>query len=237
MDLILRRIIFGVITVVVLYLIYIHFIADFESKILLKMHDAHTKYTIDYGDLPGGAVASYSYSIWLYINDWNYGFAENKVIFSKKVDTGKSPIEVSLGDKKNTLNVNIGHSNSNSLGTNDQIHQCMLDNVPLQRWVNVITVLNNTALDIYVDGKLVKTCIIPGVSNPVPGSNIVISPDGGFSGYIANFGYHAKPLNPRDAYEIYKDGHTGSGFGNIFDRYKLKLTFLADNKEVNSLEI
>lgn len=238
MDVILRRIIFGVIIVVVLYLLYIHFIADHQVKTLVKMHDAHKKFTIDYSELPGGNAASYSYTMWLYVNDWNYGFAENKVIFRRKVGVNeKSPIEVSLGDKKNTLDVKVGYSGAGSTTTNDLTMDCLVDNVPLQKWVCIAVVLNNTALDIYMDGKLVKTCIVPGVSNPVPQSNVEIAPGGGYSGYIANFRYYARPINPRDAYEIYKDGHTGSMFGDIFGRYRLKLTFLADNKEVNSLEI
>ena len=240
MDVILRRIIFGVIIVVVLYLLYIHFIADHRVKVLVEgPDDAHTPRTIDYGDLPGGNVVSNSYSIWLYINDWKYGFGQEKSIFRRVPKQNQQPsIDVSLGDKVNTLNVKIGYSGTDggSNEVNTMSLDCQVDNVPLQKWVNIITVLNNTALDIYMDGKLVKTCIVPGVSSPVAQSDIEVAKNG-FSGYIANFKYYSRPLGPREAYEVYKDGYKNSLFGNIFNRYRLKLTFLADNKEVNSLEI
>jgi len=43
------------------------------------------------------------------------------------------------------------------------VHSCVVDNISIQKWVNIIVSLYNLTLDIYIDGKLVRTCILPGV--------------------------------------------------------------------------
>lgn len=44
-------------------------------------------------------------------------------------------------------------------------HMCMINNFPLQRWVNLIVSLNNRTMDVYLNGKLVRTCILPAPAN------------------------------------------------------------------------
>jgi len=42
-------------------------------------------------------------------------------------------------------------------------------------------------------------------------------------------------MNPRQAYEIYREGYSGGL--SFFDKYRLKLAFMKNNREVGSLEI
>jgi hypothetical protein len=53
------------------------------------------------------------------------------------------------------------------------MHSCSIEDVPLQRWTNLIISLDNRALDLYLDGKLVRTCVLPGVPKMNPASNIL----------------------------------------------------------------
>ena len=71
-----------------------------------------------------------------------------------------------------------------------------------------------------------------------PASKVTICPNGGFSGYISNFQYIANAINPTQAYNIYKAGYGGgSSVGNFFDKYRVKVAFVENNKEVNSFEL
>ena len=56
-------------------------------------------------------------------------------------------------------------------------------NIGLQRWININVSLINRALDIFINGKLVKTIKLNGLSLPSKG-NLDISPNGGFNGLI-----------------------------------------------------
>ena len=120
---------------------------------------------------------------------------------------------------------------------NSVTHQCNVKNFPLQKWVNLIISAYGRTLDVYIDGKLVRTCILPGVAKVDAKSNITITPNGGFNGWTSNFMYWDKSTNPQEAYNIYKNGFGGSLLGNLFNKYRIKFAFMTDNKEVSSIEI
>jgi hypothetical protein len=122
---------------------------------------------------------------------------------------------------------------------------CKVSNFPIQSWVNISVSVYNRAVDVYIDGKLVKTCPLPNVASPIgAGSTIYIGGTAsgtipGFDGYIASVIYNPDVISPQDAWNIYARGYsnTGFGFGNLFQRYKLQFAFLKDNSVVSSLTI
>ncbi len=118
-------------------------------------------------------------------------------------------------------------------------HTCTVRNVPIQKWVNIIVSFNNTTLDVYMNGKIVKTCLM---SNPAVISSdqpIVITPTGeSFSGSTSKFTYMNRAMDPQKAWYIYSDGYTsGLGLANMFDKYKFKFSLLENNVETTSVTI
>ena len=70
------------------------------------------------------------------------------------------------------------------------------------------------------------------------GSPVMVSPGGGFEGYVSNLSYFSRAVNPREAYAIYREGPGGSNwFSNIFNKYRLRLEFLKDGKVVNEFDV
>ena len=63
------------------------------------------------------------------------------------------------------------------------------------------------------------------------------SDEAGFEGEISKFRYISRTINPREAYEIYREGPGGNWFTDLLSQYKLKFSFLKNNEEVNSFEI
>ena len=49
--------------------------------------------------------------------------------------------------------------------------------------------------------------------------------------------YWSNSLNPEEAYNIYKQGYGGSTLGSLFDKYKIKISYLVDNTEEGSFSI
>ena len=246
-----KQIIIGIVIILVIYLLYLWFFGDSTRTYLSGMHHATKQLVISPAHLPRGGSSDYTYSIWLYINNWNYRVGEKKSIFARGRGNNWSP-SVSLGANLNNVEVSLGtwpsQGAANSSGETDdsggQVHTCTLDNVPLQAWANVIMTLNNRSLDLYLDGKLVRTCVLPGVPVQSSGEPLVVcgkSPNssaGGFEGYISNFQYFARAINPREAYAIYREGPGGSNWlSNLINKYRIKVAFMKNNREVNSFEI
>lgn len=201
-------------------------------------YDGKVKNTISGADIPAG-VQDYGVQFWMYIKDWDYRFGEDKVVL-QRVDSsmaGQFGPKVSLSPNDNTLNVSVSlfpndpnavqkstpaPANQGGSATGDSF-TCKVENVPLQAWFAVSVTVFQRNLDIYINGKLVKSCILPGVPRPVAG-DIQIGPSGGFSGSVCDVYSYSKMLVPNDAIAFYTAGtqclntvDTSSGLtGNLF---------------------
>ena len=230
-----HKIVLGVVIVLLIYFVYLYFFAKSNQSTLVSYHDATQQMSISASSLPAGATTNYTFSVWFYINEWNYRYGEEKVIFQRSDANNDPAPKVYLDPTTNNLQVSLATYQSNSTSN---VSLCGIDNIPIQAWTNFTMTLNNRALDLYLNGKLVRTCVLPGVPKMNPASNVVVCPNGGFSGYLSNFQYIANAINPTQAYNIYKAGFSGgSSLGNFFDKYRVKVAFVENNKEINSFEL
>ncbi len=235
----MKQILFYAIIAVIVYLIYQFFFKDHSVADLQGMHNAKVVANIAADKMPSsGGSNDYTFSVWIYINNWNYNYGKEKIILRRAKADKKSPMpELSLGANSNDLNIKITTFNSQDRSGGDTEDVCPVKNVPLQKWVHILTTVNNRTCDVYIDGKLVKTCMLAGVAkldNTVP---LQLTPDGGFSGFTSKLRYYARAINPREAYEIYKEGFSDSWLGETASKYKVKLAFFSDGQEMNSWTI
>ena len=180
--------------------------------------------------------SNFTYSLWFYVNDWNYKFGEEKFLLERGANSPK----ITLGAMQNDISITINCFPTSSMTdtTMESVpHTCSIKNFPLQKWINLVISLQNQTLDIYLDGKLHKTCVLAGVPNINSESPVKITPNGGFNGWTSNFQYWNSASNPQEVYNIYKKGYGGGGLGNFFNKYKLRFEFLKDNKVAGSFEV
>tara|TARA_Y100000389_G_scaffold87057_1_gene83678 strand:- start:191 stop:988 length:798 start_codon:yes stop_codon:yes gene_type:complete len=107
-----------------------------------------------------------------------------------------------------------------------------IENVNIQKWVNIIVTFNNRTLDVYINGKLVKSkpfnnVIINGGEYP---HDVLITPDGGFGGFISKVQYYPFFITPAKAWSIYKGGF-GDAFASALNKYNLAVSFYEDQVE------
>ena len=229
----IKAIILGVIVIILLYVVF-KYIFSSSTKIS-DLANAKNVQKIDADDISSSNASNYAYSAWFYIDDWSYRYGEPKIILGR-LDSNLHPSpSIVLGAIENNLQVSVScYPNENS--NTDIIHKCNVANVPLQRWVNVIVSLYGRTLDVYIDGKLVRTCVLPGVAKIASSAPIYVTPGGGFSGYTANIHYYDNSLNPQEAFNIYRAGYS-SGFLSGLSDYSVKLSFYKDDQEQSSVEI
>jgi len=235
---------------VVVVLILLYFIIDWlfrNSNQLTRMSDGNVKQTILANTLPSNNNSSnFTYSTWFYVNDWNYRFGEPKILLGRTDENNNPSPSIVFDAMENNITISVscygqsphlGDKENNSNKSQTMVHECNVKNFPLQKWVNLLISVYGRTLDVYIDGKLVRTCLLPGVTKVNPKSNIEVTPNGGFNGWTSNFMYWDHSTNPQEAYNIYKNGFGGSILGNLFNKYRIKFALLTDNKEVGSFEV
>jgi len=234
--------IFLIIIIIFILIIIISYFYS-SSTTLTSLTSGKTAQTIEYTSLStsesGSSSVNFTYSIWLYIDDWNYRYGEEKVIF-KRTFTDENNIvypcpSMTFGAIENNITTFI-----TTYGTDTDsltIFPCTINNVPIQKWMNVLISVYNRYLDVYLDGKLVRTCILPGVPKIDSTASIYVTPDGGFSGWTSKFEYYPNSTDPQTAWNIYKAGYGGGSiFGNYGD-YTIKISVMEGDVEKKSIEI
>jgi hypothetical protein len=84
---------------------------------------------------------------------------------------------------------------------------CDLPEIDLQRWVNLAVSVNGRTVDVYVDGKLVRSCVLPSFYKvDAGGYSAYLLSYGGFGGYIASTMMYDTALHPEAIYRNYIAG-------------------------------
>lgn len=199
----------------------------------------------------GEAEASnFAYSVWFYVNDWNYRYGEKKVILGRMGSqsaseqgsiegvNGVNPCPaIVLGAVENNVAVSLAcYPGSGPTATDpgkSVIHTCMVANVPIQKWVNLVVSVYGRSMDIYIDGKLVRTCLLPGIAHVNNSADLYVTPNGGFDGWTSKIQYYPNALNPQEIWNIYTAGYS-NGL-SMFGTYQVQIALMENGSEKSSV--
>jgi hypothetical protein len=235
-----QNIILWIIVIVLLIIVYNYISSDVST--LSGLISAQTLQRIEASSLVQTNAVNFTYSIWFYVDDWNTNYGASKVIFGRMNDAtsiaNPCPL-VTLNEKNNNVDVKLTVTNPLSVSSPpaNQQFTCSVDNIPIQKWVHLLISVYGRTLDTYIDGKLVRTCVMPGIPVVNSLSPIYVTPNGGFSGWTSHFQYFGDATDPQTAWNIYKKGYGGSFLGNLFGSYAVKLSLINNNVETSSYTI
>ena len=157
----------------------------------------------------------YAFGIWVYVKSWNNNI---KTIFEFP---GK--MKIYLDASSPTLSVSI---NTNASSTIMNLTQ----NFPLQKWTYITVSVDNSYVDAYLDGKLVKSIKIEGIQSDHSEPSVYL---GGKVNnpsdiQVSNFLRWANALTPQDVWKEFIKGNGGSWMKTVFSQYGLDLNLKKD---------
>jgi hypothetical protein len=84
---------------------------------------------------------------------------------------------------------------------------CDVQGIDMQKWVQVTVTLNNKVCDVYLDGKLARSCILPSFYK-VDKNNLTlrVSEYNGFGGFVSNVSAYNYALNPEQIWRLFMSG-------------------------------
>ena len=233
----------GVVAIILLYIVW-QYLTDSYTQIG-NMQKGSIRTVLPASTLPPNSNPSnFSISLWFYVTTWACGNLPKDVFKLKGGATGTDDnFYIRLGACQNDMDIGTKvYTTAPTTSTPIPVATtsvCHISNIPLQRWVNVIVSIYGRTLDTYVDGKLVRTCVLPAVSaalaNQTQLTNLEIG--GGFDGFVTSVRYKAQPVNPQEAWNTYSDGYGGSMLQDVLNKYKVKLSFLVDDVEKQAVTL
>ena len=241
--------------IVLIYMVYYTY--TFNATLLLSsVSPANSPITISPPvPVSGSLSSSFTFSIWINVNDWNVnsGFYKNIISYGNSVFISLAPttndIVVSFVNKSNII-----------------IKNTVINNVPLQMWVHLAFSLNGQTLDTYLNGKLVKTTLIStgsygiptsqdtitlggsntkpakcGVDDTIPGCGsaylVKATANPGFSGWVTQFQYAPTGSDPQTIWNIFQQGNGTNMFSNFFGNYGLSVALTNNGVAQNTISI
>lgn len=124
-------------------------------------------------------------------------------------------------------------SSSSDSTINSNIFVGQITNIPIQKWVHFAVCVNERNLDLYMNGKLNQTYIMPQLAASFQ-KDLQITAQPSFIGWTSRFQYFSTPLNPQQIWSIYKQGF--SDYMNplaFLDKYSIKL-LVVDNTQTQT---
>lgn len=176
----------------------------------------------------------FSFSTWIYISNWNMN--TTKEILRMGTVPGFDTLRIYLGQSKPTLHVRFTTSTAPTVAQGSpatesctylvggvQITEgfsnltegftdgkgcstCDIPEVELQRWVNITVAVNGKIVDVYLNGKLARSCVLNDMYKIGNTYKITLVGNNGFGGDISTTVMYDTALNPEQVYRNYMAG-------------------------------
>jgi hypothetical protein len=244
-----------IVMIILLFYIVVSYVMG-GPKVITSLTSAKTMQTVATSSLDGASAnpsPNFTYSIWFYLDDWNYQVGQPKPILVR----AKTAVQIATDKDDKNLPDDIYcpkirfKPDTNDIqiiidcvpATPDGVRPrstCTVSNIPIQKWVHLLVSVYGITEDVYLDGKLVKTHILP--SPPATGALTTaapayITPNKGFSGFTNKFQYWPDATNPQQAWNTYQSGYGGNWVTNMFSQYSVKLAVMQGDTETTSISL
>ena len=222
-------VILGIILILVIYILY-KVISEKGKVVTNKVDLNENNGTISYDRLTSPKSKRYCFSLWVYIG--TPPSSGDKTLFDVK-DQAATPINhfklVITTDAK------LKYSLYETGGAN-AITKEITTNFPMQRWVYLIFSLDNKVVDLYMDGKMIRSHQI---NEDLQGTDETYRVSYGekYDAFLAKFERLPAPMDPALAWNKYMQGNGGNYFSRLFSSYGATFTLKKDDLDVKQFNL
>ena len=186
---------------------------------------------------------SYSLSTWIYINDWATSLGKDKIICQRSYPSATNNPTILLDKNQNNLIIKF-NTYTDLVSKSASPKSISVPDIPIQKWVNIITCFGDNKVDTYINGKLVNTFVtntpqyLPKMVAPAVNPSFIWTPTGqSYAGYISNSRYYARFLTPQEVWDIYTKGFSNNMLGSFLSQYNASFTFSKNQKPIQTFNI
>ena len=209
-------------TILVVLIMYMLFQSYFDGKQSLVSQTKLDKMS-DVTSVSKPNASILSYGIWVHINKWTSG--TEQTLFERNTElkvyfTSGAGLKVKVNDDNTPSDIVV------------------TDNFPIQKWVHIGIVVDNQIMDVYLDGKMVKSVKLKAVISPAEkdityGTTSAIAEDT----HIAEHKRMTYALDPKGMWDLYMEGNGMGGLTQAASEMNVNLSILKDGVESSTYNL
>ena len=226
-------IIIGFIVVVGLYMLYTYLTNKTLTSGIVPLN-APATYTYTYDKLNDPVSKIYSFAAWMFLTGQTQSNSGGYIMNRSDVLHPNDPTRMNIGLFVNGTTLSVyGGNTSNALFT-------VTNQIPLQKWIYVVVNVNGDLVEVYLNGKIVKTVQLTSgkLTGTFSATRSLIIGSTNIQGYMTQFIMVSTLL---DASTVWKNYLNGNGVGNqflsYFMPYNINMTVSKDDVVQRQLSI
>jgi len=179
---------------------------DAKQMIIFPQDPSNNNAVTIYRSVNADKGIEFTWSTWIFIDNLQYLQGQYRHVFHK----GNSDLKSNgMNFPNNAPGLYIA-PNTNSLivimNTFKSIdEEVVIPNIPLNKWLNIIIRIQNSTMDVYVNGTITRSVQLAGVPKQNYG-DVFVGMNGGFDGYVSNLWYYNYALGISEIQKIVKKG-------------------------------
>jgi hypothetical protein len=229
-------VILGAILLVVIYVLYT-VISEKGKSVVKKAYLNEANAPISYNTLKNPKSSRFCFSSWVYIEELKNGNSVTTDLFRVENESTATGTEDNIFfslycNDTASLHYKIRTQNTTTPLVDNEI----MTNFPLQKWVCVMVSVDNKIVDLYIDGKLVRSQQLP--KQPTKTTDAYMIKFGtGVNGYLAKLERYTEPMDPGTAWSKYMEGNGGNYFSRLLSSYGARFTLTKDDLDMKQFTL
>lgn len=218
-------------TALVVLIMYMLFQSYFDGKQSLVSQTKLDKMS-DVTSVSKPYASIFSYGIWVHIGQWSNG--SDQTLFKRDTE-----LEVYF---TSNAGLKIKTSKTNPADVDDIDDIVVTNNFPIQKWVHIGIVVDNQIMDVYLDGKMVKSVKLKANISPSDNNSITYGKDSDGSAIASNthIAEHKRityALDPKGMWDLYMEGNGMGGLTQAASEMNVNLSILKDGVESSKISL
>ena len=222
-------VILGIVLLLVIYILYK--VLDEKSRsVASKMDLKVSNQSVAVENTGKADSMRYYISTWIYVNNLADIASGTPIYKLENSSTTTKYLELLLTSSA-VLQYKI-------LDANSQVQSyTIMSNFPLQKWVNIILSVDNDIVDLYIDGKLIRSHKVENRIQQISktGTNIIFGSP--VDAYLAKMERQPNAMDPTNAWNKYMEGNGGNYFSRMFANYGGNFTLTKDDLDVQEFQL
>ena len=229
-------IILGIVVVIILYFVYSYLFPS-KNKVANKNYLANGVKDVSFEKLENPSSEKYSLEVWIYANNLNGTDTATRSTDGAFTAPGGISANVSgcifqvMTGTSSCYNLDLFNDATLAFYNSGTTPVVTVPNFPLQRWVYVVISVDNKLVDIYLDGKLIRSVKSSSTITAPTAQSIFKFGTGDI--YIAGMNRTATVTDSNTVFKNYMQGNAGLKLPG----YSISLDFLKNSSVAQNIPI